>query len=103
MTFSPDGGRIATWNSYEGTDITVAALASGEFATLPHSAKVFAVAWHPDNARLAVAATDSRIYQWDVGQIGHPLPLPTLSGHNSDVYEVKSSITVVTCLPASNT
>ena len=89
LSFSPDGGRIATWNSYEGTDITVGALASGEFATLPHPAKVFTVAWHPDGTRLAVAASDSKIYQWDVAQIGHPLPLPTLTGHNSDVYDVK--------------
>jgi serine/threonine protein kinase/WD40 repeat protein len=65
LAFSPDSARLAVAVGLRG-EVRILDLSTGKVLfKLPHPARVFQVAWHPDGVLLAAGCHDSNLHLWD--------------------------------------
>jgi WD40 repeat protein len=86
--FDAAGGRVSVRRAIAGAGeaVDVHDVRTGDrLTTLPHAARVWGLAWHPDGANLATGCYDWKVRVWHIpsGRL-----LRTLSGHQSVVTEV---------------
>jgi WD40 repeat protein len=95
--FSPDGTKLGIVRK-EAPHLQIVEIATGKIvATMPGSASVRRIGWHPDGRCVAATAADSNIYVWRPASSTPPLrtsysqiqeQLRTLQGHTQPVIDV---------------
>jgi WD40 repeat protein len=97
IAFRPDGRQLAV-SSGNQPAVQVLELnqnKAGLSISIPTGA--IGIAWNADGGLLAAAATDHRIYVWDVAKLrqgsNSPEPLQVLTGHQAEVTQISFSAT----------
>jgi WD40 repeat protein len=97
IAFRPDGRQLAV-SSVNQPAVQVLELnqdKAGLSVSIPTGA--IGIAWNADGGLLAAAATDHRIYVWDVAKLrqgsNSPEPLQVLTGHQAEVTQISFSAT----------
>jgi eukaryotic-like serine/threonine-protein kinase len=84
VAFSPNGARLAVADD-QGPVFIFDSRSGVLLTNLPHPVALTAMAWHPDNRRLATASYDRNVRLWDTveGRL-----LLELAGHGEEVHTV---------------